>query len=369
MSVSNEYSVPLVTGGCDAAGWPRRRQEILSLFSDHVYGCTPDIEFDRVEDSVLETLELACGTLRESHIIFFERGGSACWLRYVIYLPAGRRQAMPCVAMIEPFDTNPEVAHSAALGYEHLPYREINALGMAAVWIAVDDLCPDDADQCVRQGLLCFAPRTGPESWGAVGVWAWAASRVIDRLTADERFDAGRIALAGCSRAGKTALWCAAQDERVALVISNVSGCTGAAMARGKQGERIADITRRFPHWTCPRYAEYAEREEELPVDQHLLLALCAPRPLYVSSASEDDWAHPAKEFESCVRAGEAYRLLGAQGLCSETSPPVDTPLTAGTIAYHLRTGAHGCRLYDWQQYLPFICRSFGLDQPAEEQA
>ena len=85
MSVSNEYSVPLVTGGCDAAGWPRRRQ---------------DIEFDRVEDSVLETLELACGTLRESHIIFFERGGSACWLRYVIYLPAGRRQAMPCVAMI-----------------------------------------------------------------------------------------------------------------------------------------------------------------------------------------------------------------------------------------------------------------------------
>ena len=172
MSVSNEYSVPLVTGGCDAAGWPRRRQEILSLFSDHVYGCTPDIEFDRVEDSVLETLELACGTLRESHIIFFERGGSACWLRYVIYLPAGRRQAMPCVAMIEPFDTNPEVAHSAALGYEHLPYREINALGMAAVWIAVDDLCPDDADQCVRQGLLCFAPRTGPESWGAVGVWA-----------------------------------------------------------------------------------------------------------------------------------------------------------------------------------------------------
>lgn len=349
--------------------WPRRRAEILELFAQNVYGRTPELSFDEVKHCVLESLPLEGGTQRETHCLYFQKQGKTVSLRYTMYdTPQRGQERWPCAVMIEPFDKNIQIQQSPRRRYEHLPYDLLLEHHLIPVFAHVDDLCPDEAPDFDARGLLRLFPRQGADAWGAVGIWAWAASRVIDCLTEDARVDAGHIAVAGCSRAGKTALWCAAQDPRVALVISNVSGCTGAAMTRGKRGEQIADITSVFPHWFCRNYRDFAGQEDRLPVDQHMLLALAAPRPLYVSSASEDDWADPEKEFESCLRVSELYERMGKTGLAGAAFPPVNTPLARGNVAYHLRQGAHGCHLYDWQQFVPFICRKFGIEKKEQQE-
>lgn len=342
-----------------AREWPARRAQLLALFQEHVYGRTPDMDGVTCRCRREEALALADGRQWEAYRLFFEKDGRGCDLRFTVSLPTAAARALPCVLVLDSFSHNAAVACAGAPGEDLAPRQLITDRGWALVRVFVDDVCLDDAALC-RQGVLRMLPGQGASSWGAIGAWAWAASRVIDFLCADGRFDSRKIAVQGCSRSGKAALWCAAQDERAAAVISTVSGCAGAAVTRGKTGEHVREITGQFPHWLCPRYAGYADREDLLPVDQHMLLALCAPRPLYVSSAAEDAWADPAKEFEACVLAGQAYRLLGAQGLADEAFPHADMPLDGGGIAYHVRTGAHGCRLYDWQQYLPFLARHFG---------
>jgi hypothetical protein len=200
----------------------------------------------------------------------------------------------------------------------------------------------------------------GREAWGTIGGWAWGLSRCMDYLVQAPGVDSGRIAGIGHSRLGKTALWAAAQDERFAMVVSNDSGCGGAALFRRKSGETIADITRNFPHWFCEAFTEYAGRDEELPVDQHMLLALIAPRPLYVASASADAWADPEGEYLSAYIAGEVYRLYDRQPPADPDPPPPGGDAADGTVGYHLRIGSHGIGEYDWIRYLDFADRNLG---------
>lgn len=330
-----------------------RRPEILSLFETWVYGGTPKEPLDQLESTLVEKKYLMEGTVKkEIYYLNMERNGKSCGFHYRLFSQISGKPS-GAVIMINPFSGNKGLDYPGK-ELDHMPYDMITGGGYIGVHADVDELCGDNED-IYKKGLWELFPGESETAWGAIGMWAYGVSRLVDCLIMQNIVECGKIVVCGCSRAGKAALWCGAQDKRIGLVISTVSGCTGAAVTRGKTGEHVKDITSQFPHWMCRNYASFGDREEELPVDQHMLLALCAPRPLYVSSASEDSWADPVMEFEAAKLAGEAYALYGRKGLEGERFPQTDRPVGDGDIRYHNRRGVHGCRRYDWKQYLTFI--------------
>ncbi|NDC62389.1 MAG: DUF1080 domain-containing protein [Planctomycetia bacterium] len=240
------------------------------------------------------------------------------------------------------------------------PVEAMLARGFGMATAYCGDVFPDRTD---GRPASCMAwlgrPVTGeipPDEPGAIGAWAWQLSRILDWLVTLPEVDPGRVIVVGHSRLGKTALWAAACDERFAMVVSNESGCGGAALARDTRGETVAAINRAFPHWFCPTFARYAGREAELPCDQHVLLAMAAPRPLLVASAEHDQWADPRGEFLAAVAAEPAWRLFGLTGLGTREFPPPDTPV-GHSIGYHVRSGRHDLLEYDWQRFADFAER------------
>jgi hypothetical protein len=191
--------------------------------------------------------------------------------------------------------------------------------------------------------------------WGVISAIAWGAMRALDYLETDSDIDSKRVAIMGHSKMGKAALWTAAQDERFALAVSAQSGCAGAALWLRKSGETLDKMVTRFPYWLCRNAWKFVGREEDLPVDQHMLLALIAPRPVYVFSGVNDRWADPRGEYLSAYHASEVYRLLGKTGLTSEASPPVGEAIIKSDVGYHIRQGGHSVMGYDWERIMDFI--------------
>ena len=242
------------------------------------------------------------------------------------------------------------------------PVKLLHDRGYATATAYCGDVFPDHADGRKASVLPSLGYAVGDERMvsgdepGAISTWAWQLSRILDWLVTLPEIDPTRVIVVGHSRLGKTALWAGAGDERFAMVVSNESGCGGAALERRNYGETVKRITTSFPHWFAPTFATYADRETELPIDQHVVLAMTAPRPLYVSSAVEDRWADPRGEFLAAVAAGPVWELFGKVGLGTDTYPAVDTAI-GGSIGYHVRSGPHDITAIDWGHFADFATR------------
>ncbi len=236
------------------------------------------------------------------------------------------------------------------------PFEQAVERGYAIATFYHGDVDPDrdDFTDGVHPHIaLDGATQRTAHSWGSLAAWAWGMHRAVDYLTGEPLVDAERIAVMGHSRNGKAALLAAALDDRIALTISNQSGCGGAALSRRKVGETVAAINTRFPHWFNLQFRAYNDNEDAMPIDQHSLLALIAPRPLLVASAEDDAWADPEGEFLSLVEVSPVYALLGAGGL-SDTRMPAVNRLVRGTLGYHIRPGGHGVGAEDWSVFMDF---------------
>ena len=251
------------------------------------------------------------------------------------------------------------------------PVETLLARGYGMATACYGDVFPDRPNGRAASALASLGrPVTGElpaDEPGAIAAWAWQLSRILDWLVTLPEVDAGKVLVLGHSRNGKAALWAGACDERFAMVVSNESGCGGAALERRSYGETIGAITKRFPHWFCPAFATYAGREANLPCDQHVLLTLTAPRPLYVASAVEDRWADPRGEFLAAVAASPVWKLFGLDGLGTGDYPAVDSPV-GGTIGYHVRSGKHDLLEEDWVRFADFAdCTVRGLEPAADQ--
>ncbi len=344
----------------DAQAWrSARRPEILELFRTHVYGRSPGRPSD-MRFSVKETDPKAMDgkATRKQVEIRIAHKGKEFSIHLLLFLPNGGKKPHPAFLLINhraPDNIDP----TRKVRRPFWPAEEVVARGYGIAAFQASDLDPDRHDG-FKDGVhgVFDEGRTG-ESWGTLSAWAWGASRAMDYFETDSDVDASRVAVVGHSRGGKTALWAGAQDERFALVISNDSGCGGAALSRRRFGETVQRINKSFPHWFCGNFRRYDGKEDDLPVDQHLLIALVAPRAVYVASASKDLWADPKGEFLSVVHAEPAWKLLGRKGLGVREMPGIGQPVHGDGMAYHLREGKHDLMLYDWERYMDFADREF----------
>lgn len=360
--------------------WAARRGELLELFSTHVYGKVPAIaEEVRLESNVSKQIpDFLNGkaTLKEVDLTFPGRTEGPI-MQLLVISPSGSGEAPAFLGFnfrgnhtIHPdlritlskswmrrdkegrVVENRATEQSRGTSSARWPVEKIIDRGFALAVMYYGDIDPD-FDDGFENGIHEVFGKPKDAEWGSIGAWAWGLSRALDYLEGDEDIDGESVAVFGHSRLGKTSLWAGAQDPRFALVISNNSGCGGAALSRRAFGETVKRINTNFPHWFNDRFPAYNDRLDALPVDQHQLIALMAPRPVYIASASDDRWADPRGEFLSARLGGEAWSLFEKSGLEVEEMPGVNRSV-GDFVGYHLREGKHDVKEFDWDCYLDF---------------
>ena len=232
------------------------------------------------------------------------------------------------------------------------PIETILERGYALAFLHPGEIVPDNPDDApaALDGLM-----PGRES-GAIMAWAWGYSRVIDALESDPRFDPARMAVWGHSRNAKSALVAAAFDTRIDLVLAHQAGTGGTTLTRSLAGESVAQITETYPYWFNERYASYADREADIPLDQHQLIALMAPRPLLIGGGWRDSWSDPQGSYRAALGANPVYALYGSEGL---RQPDLGAFDPEADIAVFMRRGLHGVQPSDWAAFLDFLDAHF----------
>jgi hypothetical protein len=357
--------------------WAKRRPEIVRLFEEDQFGRSPGrppgMSFDVFDKG---TPAPGGKAIRRQVAVYFSADKSGPKMDLLLYLPSGASKPVPLLLNVS-FSANSttvddpgikpgevwnrdgqRVPASKGTGIGRLNVAPFLAAGFGVATVYYGDIDPDFAGGLPHgvRALYLKPGQAGPEpgQWGSIAAWAWGLSRAMDYLETDHGVDAKRVAIVGVSRLGKTVLWAGAHDTRFAMVIASCSGEGGAALSRRNYGETIKHLNVRFGYQFCANYQKFGDHVDQSPVDSHMLLALIAPRPVYLQTGDKDYWSDPKGEFLAAVAAGPVYRLLGKQGLDTAQMPPAGQPIMH-TIGYHMHAGGHGTIPSDWEQFLRFM--------------
>ncbi len=344
--------------------WPAHREAIVERFRDGSFGCglskPQSLAFDLIETDPAALDSKA--TLKRVRITSGHHGKTHAF-EMVLYVPNDARKPAPAFLLINIKDPSHFDASRTPQPDVWRAERLIGR-GFALASFQRTDLAIDKPDAWRSGAARLFDDESNAarpdDAFGALAVWAWGASRVMDYLETDASIDQSQVVVVGHSRGGKTALWAGATDTRFAIAISNNSGCGGASLNCRNIGETPLRLSRQFPHWMNANYRRSAEAGA-MPFEQHLLLASISPRAVYVCSAADDLWADPKGEYESWAAASPAFELFGDPPVASPDVPPVNTPLIVGRRGYHIRTGAHEMGEYDWDRFADFAAAQFGI--------
>ena len=357
---------PFTKSDFNLDNWKKEAPGVLELFRNEVYGKIPDEQSIKVSFRVAETKSgfMENRATRKIIEVSVKRNGMEFSFPFYLFLPNGAdNKPVPVFLSLLNFsmsDGDP-ARHRIS---QFWPAEVLIGRGYGAAALFAHEVASDFDEGFTSKIYRLFpdyAEKRPPDTGGSITTWAWAMSRVIDYLTSDPCVNSKEIAIVGHSRGGKTSLWCGAQDTRVALVVSSCSGCSGTAITRGKTGERIGNITSRFPYWFCENYKKYANQEDTMPFDQHMLLALVAPRLLYISGRSYDSWCDPKAEYLSLKNASRVFNLYAKGDLSNIDMPAPEKGFVSANIGYHLKSGEHGMEEYDWERFINFADMHFNL--------
>ena len=323
-------------------------EELLKILLDEEYGHLPSGERSFSVEEISRDKGFLAGKANLVKVAFTMRGSFGEYTFPLYEVVPNDGVARPAFLHINFRDFIPD---------KYQPTEELIDNGYAIFTFCYNDVTSDNGD--FTNGLAGVIYKNGEREEndaGKIALWAYAAKFVMDYIETRPEIDKSRVSVIGHSRLGKTALLAGALDPRFHCAISNDSGCSGAAIFRDKDGERIVDICRNFPYWFSKHFLRYVNREEELPFDQHFLLCANAPHRVYVASAFEDRWACPENEYDACILASDYYKSLGLMGFVSEDDMPVvGKCYHEGMIGYHLRLGRHYQGREDWLKQMDYL--------------
>lgn len=365
--------------------WRKRRAEILEMCEREMYGRSPGRPAN-MRFNVFDIDEHALNGIatRKQITISFTNGNNEASIDLLIYFPNKVKGSVPVFLGLN-FQGNHGINKDTAIRISpgwiwngaagvvnnrsteasrgstasRWPIEMILERGYAVATVFANDIDPDFNDG-FKNGVHALYPelQNRGDNFSTMAAWAWGLSRVMDYLETDKKADAKKVVLFGFSRMGKAAIWAGAKDERFAMVISNESGGGGAALSKRIYGEDVEKLNKGNPHWFCANFKKYNRNEAALPFDQHMVISLIAPRPVYIASAALDKGADPYGEFLTAKAADPVYRFLGTEGFPANNFPALHQPVF-GRIGYHIRAGNHDVTKYDWEQYLNFADRYF----------
>jgi len=345
-----------------------RRPELVKLYESEIYGRMPE-RAPKLSFTVVETSTNALdGMAVRKHLVgHLGNNPEGPAVNVFLYLPAKAQGPVPVLLHLTFFTSDPGASAPATPNAGRFRFRETGPLtnllarGYGYATVRYTEFEGDSASNNLSLARkLALAPgqtKPAPDEWGTISTWAWGASRVLDYLETDSAVDAKRVALIGHSRLGKTVLWAGARDPRFALVYSSCAGEMGSALARRDYGETVDDMAANFPWQFAGNFQRYAGHWNDMPVDAHMVIALNAPRPVFITGGTQDQWADPRGEFLAAVAAGPVYRLLGQKDLGQTDGPPLDQPLIAGALGFLYHSGGHAILPTDWQAFLAFADR------------